>query len=123
MRGGRVQSLHPGRQFHRDEEKTETYWAGLYHESRPAWTSWPACSGVMLPFMTAALTRQSSFSRLGSPRERIWYELRIVDWQSCRQLRNSLASGSSSVTLALLSGKKPGSALAYNVANSGEATQ
>ena len=47
----------------------------------------------------------------------------MVDSQDWRQLRNSLASGSSKVTWALLSGKKPGRALAYNLANSSEATQ
>ena len=47
----------------------------------------------------------------------------MVDSHCCRQLRNSLASGSSSVTWALLSGKKPGRALAYSAANSSEATQ
>src|SRR5690349_11824452 len=103
-------------------ENRQTY-CGLYHFSRPVWISWPACSGVMDLFITAAVTRQSSFSRFGSPRERIWYELRMVDLHSCRQLRNSLASGSSNVTLALLSGKKPGRAFAYSLANSSEATQ
>ena len=45
-------------------------------------------------------------------RYRIWYELRIVDLQSLRQPTISAASGSLIVTGALLSGKKPGSALA-----------
>src|SRR5919108_4789703 len=106
----------------RDEIRVQTYF-GLYHLSRPAWISSPACSGVMEPLITPALTRQSSFSRFGSPRERIWYELRIVDSHWSRQLRNSFASGSSSVTFALLSGKKPGRAFAYRDANSSEATQ
>src|SRR6476469_10373508 len=55
------------------------YCFGLYHLSSPAWASWPACSGVTVPLITAALRRHSSFSRFGSPRERIWSELRMVD--------------------------------------------
>src|SRR5712692_4509718 len=71
---------------------------GLYHLVSPACTWAAASSGASLPLMTPALTLQSSFSRLGSPRERIWYEFRIVDLHRPRQLRNVWARGSFSVT-------------------------
>src|SRR5208283_4283735 len=59
--------------------------AGLYHLSRPSWICLAAASGVSVALMTCAETFQSSFSRLGVPRDRIWYELRIVDLQELRQ--------------------------------------
>ena len=59
--------------------------AGLYHLSRPSCSCLPAASGVSAPLITCAETFQSSFSRFGVPRDRIWYELRIVDLQSLRQ--------------------------------------
>src|SRR6266849_1474521 len=67
---------------------------GLYHFSSPLCTWAAASSGVSLPLMTPTLTLQSSVSRLGSPRERIWYEFRIVDLHRPRQLRNVWARGS-----------------------------
>src|SRR5438445_12884002 len=45
---------------------------GLYHLSRPDWICCAAWAGCNVPFTTDAVTRQSSFSRLGWPRERIW---------------------------------------------------
>src|SRR5919109_3734392 len=99
--------------------RTLTYCFGLYHLSSPACASLPACSGVVVPLITPALKRHSSFSRFGSPRERIWYELRMVDLHSPRQLRNTLASGSFTVILWLERVKKPGKALLYSSANSG----
>src|SRR5207247_9236630 len=68
--------------------------------------------------MTPALTLHNSFSRLGSPRERIWYELRMVDLQVLRQFKKVWASGSCSVTFWFERLKKPGSALLYRLANS-----
>src|SRR5205809_7552174 len=68
--------------------------------------------------MTPALTLHNSFSRLGSPRERIWYELRMVDLQVLRQFKKVWASGSCSVTFWFERLKNPGSALLYRLANS-----
>src|SRR5256884_9718717 len=68
--------------------------------------------------MTPALTLHNSFSRLGSPRERIWYELRMVVLQVLRQLKKVLASGSCSVTFWFERLKYPGSALLHMLANS-----
>ena len=46
----------------------------------------------------------------------------MVDLHLSRQLTNSFASGSAISTGVELSEKKPGSAFAYSVANSGEPT-
>src|SRR5205809_1630291 len=70
------------------------FFFGWYQRSSPFWSRCVACSGVILPFMTAALTCQSSFSRFGVPRDRIWYELRIVVLQVFRQDTNVFASAS-----------------------------
>ena len=51
-----------------------------------------ASSGVSEPLITPAETAHSSFSRFGSPRERIWYELRIVSWHAERHDTNVFAS-------------------------------
>ena len=87
------------------------YCCGGYQLARPDWISAAACSGVNDPLITWALTFHSWFSRLGSPRERIWYELRIVDSHSPRQLRNSFATGSSMLIEWFDSEKNPGRAL------------
>src|SRR3954452_13055630 len=101
-------------------ERSDPYRAaGLYHLSSPFWVCLPASSGVIVPFITPAVMRHSSFSRFGSPRERIWYELRMVDLAMPRQLRNVCASGSCRSIFWFDRLKKPGSALLYNVANSG----
>src|SRR5438270_8415476 len=76
----------------------------------------------MVPASTPALTRHSSFSRFGVPRERIWYELRMVDLHVWRQLKNVWANGSFRSILAFCRVKKPGRALLYSPANSGDAT-
>ena len=82
-----------------------------------------ACSGVKVPFITAALTRQSSFSRLGSPRERIgtscgWWTYK--SGASSRTHCQRVIQGHLGIATAV---KKPGRALAYNSANSSDVIQ
>src|SRR5208282_802202 len=88
------------------------FMSGLYHLSNPSCSCLPAASGVIAPLITCAETFHNSFSRFGVPRDRIWYELRIVDLQSLRHPTIVAARSSSIFTASLLSGKKPGSALA-----------
>src|SRR6266705_3287654 len=87
------------------------FFFGWYQWSSPFWSRFVACSGVIFPFSTAALVCQSSFSRFGVPRDRIWYELRIVVLHVFRQDTNVLASGSVVGIGADWSEKKPGSEL------------
>src|SRR5438477_7938279 len=76
----------------------------------------------MVPLMTSTEVIQSSFSRFGLPRERIWYERRIVALDVLRQDRNALASASLEGTGFVAREKKPGSEFWYTLANAGEAT-
>src|SRR5258706_14389392 len=67
----KADNLHPGSFPAGMKIFTNELAYGLYHLSKPSWICFPASSGVIEPLMTPALTCQSSFSRFGSPRERI----------------------------------------------------